>query len=151
MSDSSDETKTGKPFQFSLRSLFAVTTLLAVWLGLAKWSPEWSVFVLLPIFGASLYWYVKWLLEKKRSLPALGCLFSLLLVAIPVLLFPVIEDIHDKDGVATLESMLCAVIATGVVSLPFAAYALIEIMADRQDQREKAEAARRESDQSSTP
>ncbi len=96
MPEPREQTEKRKPFQYSLRSLFVVTTLLAVWLGLWKLSPLLGVaFFAVPFFSLpSLLFYFRgrWLMRNGWPRAGIACLANGLVVAIiPILVSGLVQ------------------------------------------------------------
>jgi hypothetical protein len=82
-----NEAATRKPFQYSLKSLFVITTLLAVALKVLKWQPWFGERALLCVYGVSYFYYILYLIHYGfRS--GTGIVKRLLIIGILVILSP---------------------------------------------------------------
>jgi hypothetical protein len=116
-------------------------------LGLGKWSPGLAYgIVVAAIIALPFFLLVRWLLRIGQRVIGIGCTGSALLIVLPMSLFFSFNT--DEEHLSELQGMLCLLMGTGIISLPIWFFMLVPVMADRQDQREKAMSAGNASEQS---
>ncbi len=80
MSEPSDRPKKRKPFQYGLGTLFAITTTMALFLGLARFADRPGVGLMLAlILFLPLFCFEQWFMRDDKRLERLGCFLTTLL------------------------------------------------------------------------
>ena len=80
MSESNDTPAKRKPFQFGLGTLLALTTIAAIFLGLARFAHRPGVgFVLALILFLPFFFFTRWFLRDGQRVARLGCFLSALI------------------------------------------------------------------------
>ncbi len=118
MTEPKEEAAERKPFQYSLRSLFVVTTIAAVLLGLAKMYPRpafvsfIALLVFLPFFVCG-----GWLIRNDERLAGIGCLGSGLLMVLPLGYWGC-TFLAEEGPTSDLTTVLCLLSGVMIISLP---------------------------------
>jgi hypothetical protein len=135
------ETQTGrKPFQFGLGSLFVVTTISAVLLGVAKMYPRWGIssliayVVFLPAFFVG-----RSLLKDGQRVSGLGCMAGVLTVLIPGIAISVIFNDPEGGEMGQAGGSLCLLTAFGLITATIWLVAFSLTMAAREAPLRQAE------------
>ncbi len=112
MTKSPEEPAPPKPFQYSLRSLFVITTVLAVLLGLAKMFPHQVIPALVAFVIFLLYFFVarRLLLNGQRAVGIAAAITASLIL----LTWCKITFLVDKP----VEWDVCGLMSVGVFSSP---------------------------------
>ncbi len=112
------ETPTGRErFQFGLRSLFLVTTIVALWLGVAKLfpRPRTAAIVALLVF-LHVYFIWRWIIREGHRTIGIGCIGSFMLVVIPLFALGVIDIQSSMALDSAVRWSLWGLIVAGLIS-----------------------------------
>jgi peptidoglycan/LPS O-acetylase OafA/YrhL len=121
-------------FQFGLRSLFVLTTGLAMWLGLARLNPALAItlafatVVFLPFFFLG-----RWLMRNGQTRTGIGCLGSILAILAPWVIVVGLDVLDERTVV------LCGLAACGLIGLFICFCALVPFLAEREKRRSDSE------------
>ena len=119
MPEPQEEAGERKPFQFSLRSLFVVTTVVALWLGLAKMYPRpafvsfVALLVFLPFFSL---WGMAYTQRRKANRDWLHWDAGLLMV-LPLGYWGC-TFLAEEGPTSDLTTVLCLLSGVMIISLP---------------------------------
>jgi hypothetical protein len=143
MNESSRKPDQPNPFQYSLRSLLVVTTVLALLLGLAKWNPTIAPYLLLALVTVpAVYIVARWRYGPSQIAIAIGMFICVLMIILPWFTFPL--DSMPAGG------WFCYLVSVGVIGLSVWIGALLIVFAgrnDRLDRRPWRSTRRRDADE----
>jgi hypothetical protein len=147
-SDEPDEPAPRKPIQYSIRSLFVITTLVALWLSSAKMFPNMEVAILAaPVIALPLVPYLfiaRWLIRRGSRRIGIACVVNGLLLVIPPLALSTVLEVRGVESNYPREnSLICLFMGVAVVTAP----GWFFVMAGREKQLQHAEEARRLAEQ----